>query len=236
MQRYFAEKKEKDNLILNKESLHHIKNVMRNKIGDYIECVYQEKVYICKIISLNENKEKITEEKEENYELPLNITIAVALVKEQKMDLILQKTTELGVNRIIPLQMERSIIKLDTNKISKKQERWTTICKEASEQSKRNKVPTVEKPITLKELAKEKFDKRFICSTKENTNINKFLKEDLTGKNILFVIGPEGGITEKEEELLIKEGMQPISFGSRILRVETAAIYAASIINFCSLR
>lgn len=237
MQRYFIKIKENNKLILEENDIHHIKNVMRNKVGDLIECIYEEKLYICKIDDLKSNKVTIIEEKNDYNELNLDITIAIALVKEQKMDLILQKLTELGVNRIIPLKMERSIVKLDNQKFKKKKERWLKICKESSEQSKRNKIPEITDLMTINELCTLKFDKKFICSTKTNENlVNKYLQDNKSYAKMIFAIGPEGGIAPKEEEKLISLGFTPISLGSRIMRVETAAIYIASITNFCSMR
>ena len=152
MQRYFINEKKENDLILTNDDLHHIKNVMRNKTGDLIECIYNEELYICKINDPTSNKVTIIEKKEDNNELSMDITIAIALVKEQKMDLILQKLTELGISKIIPVKMERSIVKLDDKKFEKKKERWEKICKEASEQSKRNKIPEITKIMTIKEL------------------------------------------------------------------------------------
>ena len=237
MQRYFVKEKNNNCLILENEDLHHIKNVMRNKIGDLIECVYDEKLYICQINDLNDNSVEILETKEEDNELKYDITIAVALVKEQKMDLILQKLTELGINRIIPVSMERSIVKLDKDKFNKKKERWIKICKEASEQSKRNKIPEITTLMTIDEIGKLQFDQKFVCSTinKENL-VNNYLQDNKTYAKMIFAIGPEGGISPKEEEKLMSNGFIPISLGSRIMRVETAAIYIASVANFCSMR
>lgn len=237
MQRYFVKEKNNNNLILETEDLHHIKNVMRNKVGDLIECVHNEKLYICKINDLNNSSVEIVEIKEDDNELNYDITIAIALVKEQKMDLILQKLTELGINRIIPVSMERSIVKLDKDKFNKKKERWIKICKEASEQSKRNKIPEITSLMTIDEIGKLQYNQKFVCSTinKENL-VNNYLQDNKIYAKMLFAIGPEGGISPKEEEKLISNGFIPISLGSRIMRVETAAIYVACIANFCSMR
>lgn len=233
MQRYFVKEKKQNNFLLEKEDIHHIKNVMRNQIGDQIECIYQEQLFICEIKNIQEGLVEILSIQEENNEMKTEITVAIGLVKEQKMDLILQKLTELGVSRIIPLKMERSIIKLEKEKSKKKKERWEKILKEASEQSKRNKIPEILEPITLKELKEMSFDKKYICSTKKCHNLKElYLQESLNCATIIFVIGPEGGIALKEEEFLEENGYIPISFGNRILRVETAAIYIASIMNF----
>lgn len=237
MQRYFVKSKESDYLIVESDDMHHIKNVMRNKSGDYIECIYQEELYICKIEDPTNPKVKIIEKKEENHETLWDITIAIGLVKEQKMDFILQKLTELGISRIIPLKMERSIVKLDESKFNKKKERWQKICKEAAEQSKRNKIPEILPPITLSQLKEMSFEQKFICSTKNTKELDyNYLQTKKNYATMIFVIGPEGGISSKEEELLESVGYIPVSFGNRIMRVETAAIYIASILNFCSMR
>ena len=235
MQRYFVQEKEDNYLILETSDIHHIKNVMRNKAGDLIECIYQEKLYICQIEDPTVARVKILEEKLDNNESFFDVTIAIALVKEQKMDLILQKLTELGINRIIPVAMERSIVKLDTNKFKKKKERWEKICKEAAEQSKRNKIPEIMDIHTIKQLKELSFDYKLICSTRNPKNlVNNYLQKQDDYATMIFVIGPEGGIAPNEEDLLESYGYIPITLGSRIMRVETAAIYIASIINFCS--
>ena len=233
MQRYFVKAKHEDFLELELSDVHHIKNVMRYKEGDKIECVYNEAVYHCEIINPNSNKVKILSVEESTYEEKYPLTIAVGLVKEQKFDLIIQKLTELGVKEIIPVKMERSIVKLGEEKITKKQERWQKIAKEAAEQSKRTTIPQIYNPISFNELSNLSYDKKFVCSTKECEKLNyNYLQQIKECATMIFVIGPEGGITEKEEDLLLASGYSPISFGNQIMRVETSTIYVASIIQF----
>lgn len=231
MQRYFVKEKIKDNFILYDTDIHHIKKVMRCKIGDKIEIVYDSTVYTCQINNLEPLELEIISSQKEDRELPVDITIAISLVNEQKLDLILQKLTELGVSTIIPLKTERSIVKIDSQKVSKKIERWQMICKEASEQSHRTKVPKVENIINLTDLTKVDKQLKLICSLRDNTKkLGEYFTNDT--KELLFVIGPEGGFSPKEEELLLANNYKPVSLGKRVMRVETAAIYVASIISY----
>ena len=231
MQRYFAKDKVNEKLILYDTDIHHIKHVMRRKINDEIEVIYNKKLYLCKIINLEPLELQILTTIEENNELNINLTIAVSLVNEQKFDLILQKLTELGVSNIIPIKTQRSIVKLDNKKTNKKIERWQKICKEASEQSHRLEVPKIANIIDINNLINIDNNLKLICSLSENTKpFNTYLKDK--PKELLIVIGPEGGFTKQEEELLINNKFLPVTLGKRIMRVETAAIYVTSIINY----
>ena len=195
MQRYFA-KEYNDKIILRDSDIHHIKNVMRMKIDDRIEVVFDKKLYICNIDSMEPLILSIIDIINEENKINLDVIVALGLVKEQKMDLILQKLTELGVNEIIPVNMERSIVKLDDNKISKKMIRWNTICKEASEQSKRTSIPIIHDVINLKDLTKIDGDVRLVASTKEKDKLlNCYLQNIDNCAKIVVVIGPEGGIS-----------------------------------------
>ena len=237
MQRYFVKEKINDKFILEQSDMHHIKNVMRNKDNDMIEVVYDKKTFICNIDNINDCSLSIIEELEENNELDIELVVVCSLVKEQKMDLILQKLTELGVSKIIPLKTERSIVKIDEKRESKKLVRWQAICKEASEQAKRNRVPIVTDVYTMKDLIKEESDIKLLCSVNEKNNfINNYLQNYENCAKMIVVIGPEGGFSDKEEEFLVSNGYDRVSLGNRVLRVETATIYVASIINFCSMR
>lgn len=236
MQRYFMNTNE-DIFALSSDDSYHLIKVMRNKIGDKVEVVINKKLYICEIIEMNNLvKVKKIEEIDTDSELPCYVTIAQSLVKEQKMDLILQKSCELGVSEIIPLNTTRSIVKLE-KKETKKIERWNKIVKEASEQSKRVVIPTVKEVLDIKELAKLDYDIKILCTVNElSTSIKKVLSKDLKDAKIILVIGPEGGFTDAEEQILIENGYISTSFGNRVLRTETASLYALSIINYILMR
>ena len=234
MQRYFIKNKD---MLLEESDIRHIKKVMRMNINDKIEVVYNNKLHICEITSLEPFNIKVIEKLDEDKKTKIELTVAVALVKEQKMYLILQKLTELGVSRIIPVSMERSIVKLDKERFNKKKVRWESICKEASEQSKRTNIPIIEDIKSIKDLTKEDADLKLVASTKEKEKLlNYYLQSIEDCAKIIMVIGPEGGISDKEEDILVSNGYNRVSFGNLIFRVETATIYVASIINYISSR
>lgn len=232
MQRYFSNKKVNDTLELNKDDLYHITRVMRMKDGDTIEVVHDSIEYICKI-NVNELPiVSIIKSSEKHNIIEHKITLVIPLLKEQKMDLILQKATELGVDEIIPVIMERSIICLDKSKEVSKIGRWLKICKEASEQSKRTTIPVINVVKQLKELG-DLDGIKLVCSTveKEN-NLKKFLTTNRNYDKINIVVGPEGGISPKEEEMLVDIGFKRVSLGNRIMRVETVPLFILSALNY----
>jgi len=237
MQRYFIEKKENNIFILSKDDSYHINTVMRMKLEDNIEIICDKKLYISKIIELNPLvKAEIIREIEFNNELSTSVTIVQSSVKEQKMDYILQKTTELGVSEIVPYMAARSVVKLD-NKQDKKIERWQKIVKEASEQSKRNYIPVVRNAVTLSNLVNlSDYDMKFLCTVNESSqNIKKVLSNLDRNGRMLFVIGPEGGFTEEEETKMIENGFISLSLGSSVLRTETASTFIMSVIRYLDM-
>ena len=235
MQRYFVEEKQNNNFIFSDNDIHHIKNVMRMNVGSNIEVIYDSKLYICEIVNLNSNniEVKIIEAKDSVNELDKHITIAFSVTKEEKIDLILQKCTELGINEFIPVEMNRCNVKISKDKEEKKISRWQKICKEASEQSKRNIVPKVNNIHKLKDLMNLDYDLKIVCSVNQSViNIKKVLQNSKDCDRIIFVIGPEGGISEEEENYLIENKFIATSLGNRVLRTETAPIVIGSILNY----
>lgn len=233
MQRYFSNKLKDNKFELRNDDIYHITRVMRMKSGDKIEVVCDEQVYLCCIDFVNGNLEvKIVKHIEQICERIIEKVLIIPLLKEQKMDMILQKATELGVNKIIPVVMERSIIKLDSSKEIKKIERWERIVKEASEQSMRLNIPVITNIKTLKDLEKED-GLKIVCSTKEKEDTIKFfLQSHRSYDKINIVVGPEGGISPAEEEYLNSVGFESISLGKNIMRVETVPLYILSVINY----
>lgn len=233
MQQYFAKNK---SLELEESDYHHIKNVMRMKTGDLIKIVYDNIFYTCK---LNVNKdvdiEVISEEKKNINKV--KIISAFSLIKEQKLDYLLQKGTEVGIDYFIPINTKRSIVKIDNKKDNKKKDRWTRILKEASEQSFRSNIPIIENVLELNDLIKIEADLKLICSLNEKTeNIKKVLEKNNKCDTILIVTGPEGGFELNEEKKLMENGFIPISLGNNVLRAETAPIVCASMINYEFMR
>ena len=237
MQRYFVSNKENDVFILSQDDSHHIIDVMRMNINDEIEIVYDSRLYVGSIISLdNQVKCKQIRELETSFNDIPKVIIAQALVKEQKMDYILQKSCELGVNEIIPLITTRSIIKVEKND-NKKIVRWQKILKEASEQSKRIDIPKVNNIMDFKDLTKVDAKYKFICSVNEKVKTIKSILSNVDNSDtILFVIGPEGGLDNSEEDYLINNGFIPITFGKNVLRTETASSFILSVITYEFMR
>lgn len=232
MQRYFSNNKDSNELFLNNDDIYHIKTVMRLKTSDLVEIVYNNKLYICEI--------------EDNYRFMIKeeidikktdkpyVVLVIPLLKEAKMDLILQKATELGVSEIIPIITARSVIKV-TGKEEKKLARWNKIVKEASEQSKRLDIPKITEIKKIEEL--EIDGKKFLCSVNEKkTTIKKVLSNISIYDKIVFTIGPEGGFENREEEILHDLGFKRISLGDNVLRVETVPLFILSVINYNLMR
>lgn len=230
MQRYFTNKLVDDYFILNDDDLYHINKVMRMKENDKVEVVFKNNVYSGIITGNGIKKDELLSE-----EVTLkNITLIIPLLKETKMDLILQKATELGVSRIIPVRMERSIIKLNEQDYLKKQIRWQKICKEASEQSKRTNIPLIDKLESMSSINLDGLN--IICSTSENSNtLKNTLKNMDKYDKINIAIGPEGGFTKEEEKILVNLGFIKTSLGKLIMRVETVPLYILSVINYLEL-
>ena len=234
MQQYFAKNK---NLELEDSDYHHIKNVMRMKKDDIIKVVFDNVVYTCKLTSITNKSSFEIINKEEKDKKGYSVDVAFSLIKEQKLNYLLQKTTELGAHILIPINTKRSVVKIDKKKESSKIDRWQKICKEASEQSFRSNMPKINSILNLEDLINEDYDLKLLCSLNENTeNIKKVIQKNNKCVKILLVVGPEGGFDPKEEEYLLNNGFVSVSLGNTVLRAETAPVVALSMINYEFMR
>ena len=217
------------------ENFNHIKNVLRMKIDDelIVSCKETGNSFLCKISEIGENKIvcKIIEERE-STEPAVEVSLFQGIPKSDKMELIIQKNVEIGINKIYPVEMKFCIGKIKDNK---KITRWQTIAEAAAKQSKRNIIPTIENPISFKEMAEvlKEYDLALVAyENEEKTNIKEVLQQNPDAKKIAIIIGPEGGISKEEVENLVSNGAKEVSLGKRILRTETASISMLSMIMY----
>lgn len=163
-------------------------------------------------------------------ESPLHLTLAIAIIKPDKMDFALQKAVELGAACIQPLITQRSVVRVGKEKADKKTQHWEGIVQAASEQSGRARLPIVETPRTLENwLESASTGTRIILAPGDYPRINA-LPEDLPAP-ITLLIGPEGGFTDEEVEMCLQAGMTAVSLGPRILRAETASLAALTLLQ-----
>ena len=231
MQRYFA-KLVNNQVVLDDGDVHHLLHVMRNKKGDEIEAVIDARLYNCIIEETSPLSIKINYEIPGNNELPVDVTLFFALAKGDKIDLVIQKATEIGATRIVLVKTERCVVKLEKKNTEHKLERFRKIAKEASEQCHRLVVPEVVGVVDIKNIPASLLADVNLLAYEKVAGETKDILSLVSNKSASVMIGPEGGFSEEEVKLLKdKYGFQLISLGKRILRTETAAIYALSVIS-----
>ena len=213
--------------------MNHIRNVMRLKPGEEISVSIggDGKEYRYGIESYTEDSVlcRLRFVKDKEVELPVKVLLFQGLPKADKMDLIVQKAVELGAAEIIPVSMERCVVKLDAGKAAKKTARWQTIAESAASQSRRSIIPRVLAPMSMKEAveyAKEQTEVRVIPYElqEDDGSVKQYLESLKEGQSVSIFIGPEGGFAPGEVELAKEAGIRPISLGRRILRTETAGL------------
>lgn len=219
-------------LLLSDEVTHHIK-VLRIRIGETV-CLFNGNGsdYFAQLQQLNRQQAemKVLTEEANLCESPLSVHLAQAIARGEKMDWVIQKSTELGVSEITPLLTENCNVKLPQERLINKVEHWQKVAISASEQSGRAKVPKVHMPQSLSAwLEQHKNQINFLLSPKANQDI-KSRSQNL--KSCGLLIGPEGGFSQQELSLA-NEGYQlfPLALGPRILRTETAGMAAISILQ-----
>lgn len=244
MPRFFIENKQVNDNRINilGEDINHIKNVLRKNIGETIEICNKDNQenFICKIIKLDNNEiECEIIKKIDSQESNVEITVFQGLPKADKMELIIQKSVELGVFDITPVEMKRCIVKLSEKDEIKKIDRWQKISEVAAKQSGRNIIPKINNIVNVEKICNmsEKYDIVFVAYENEkNLTLKEALKKISNEKKenikIAIVIGPEGGLEEKDVAKMALSGAKVVTLGKRILRTETVALNMISNIMY----
>ena len=238
MPRFFVDSESiNGNIItLNANDSKHIKTVLRSKIGEKIViCDKNGLDYLCELVSLNsEVTAKIINKTENISEPKTKITLFQGLPKADKMELIIQKSVELGINSIVPIKTSRTIVKLENN-ADKKLQRWQKISEAAAKQSERGKIPKIENILNFKEAIKYailNFDDVIIAYENEHKNRIREFISNFSGKSIAVFVGAEGGFEEDEIEYAKENNVKIITLGNRILRTETAGFTILTILLY----
>ena len=231
-------------IVIHDEDVKHISKVLRLKEKDIVEvCDGENNEYICSIESIHKNEVvlSIEEDRKSTQEASIEIVLYQGVPKGAKMDLIIQKTTELGIKEIIPVMMERTVVQFDSPKDAvKKVERWQKIAEEAAKQSKRGMIPKIHLPMRFKEAIEDSGKNPLNIMPYENEEnsgfkniIRNLSKEDQASiKRIGIWIGPEGGFEESEVAKAIENDIHPVTLGPRILRTETAGFTMLSLVMY----
>lgn len=244
---FIKEEQIKENKIIIKgQDVNHIKKVLRAKTGEELEICNSQtgENFLCNIDKINDEtiecniKQKLEEKTESN----IKVSIFQGLPKADKMEYIIQKSVELGVYEITPVEMKRCVVKLNEKDKNKKIERWQKISEVAAKQCGRDMIPQIDNIINIKNICNliEKYDIVLVAYENEKENTlkqqinqlkNTIKKQDETIQ-IGIIIGPEGGLEPKDVEELKQSGAQIITLGKRILRTETVALNMLSIIMY----
>lgn len=229
------ESRQENRFLITGKDFNHIKNVLRMAEGDEFFVSLEGQSHLCRIFGFMGDSvvAEIIEENCNNTELPIEIYLFQGLPKADKMELIIQKSVELGVHSIIPCEMNRCVVKLEEKKKKSKIERWQAISESAAKQSKRNTVPKILEVMSFKNALEMAKELDLILVPYENARGMVATKEALQkikkGSKVGIFIGPEGGFEQSEIETAENEDALTVSLGERILRTETAAITAVSM-------
>lgn len=240
MQRYFVQPDavQDGQVAITGDDVKHIVRVMRMEVGEeVIVCDGLGHAFRVELTELGDGMVhgRIVEELTQSPEARVKVTLAQGLPKGDKMELIVQKGTEVGIARFLPVDMARCIVQYDAKKEQKRRERWQKIAKEAAEQAHRNLVPSIGEPMSYKQLMSslDGFDLVVVPYEGEKARgLREVLAAHPEAEHICVLIGPEGGIADSEIEIALARGAHPVTLGPRILRTETAGLVAATCIYY----
>ena len=212
-----------------KGDINHLKNVFRVKIDEKVRAVDGEKEYLCRVAELDKKSVTLVIDEifEDRFSTKVKIDAAIGILKNDKMDLTIQKLTEIGINKIIPLSTKRGVAK-----VSEKKDKWDLIVREALKQCQGVKPLIIDEVTKIEKLKLEDYDLVIVpyeCED-EYTLKNLLRKQTKELKSVLYIVGPEGGFDIEEIEYLKQKGANIVTLGKRILRAETASIVVGGVL------
>ena len=244
MQQYFVNGRAPQGIfqIKDKDTAKHMFSVMRLQADDQTVLVFDDGIKrLARVVDSQSKSVEIIEELADNVELPVSVTIAMGFPKGDKLEFVAQKATELGMAALWAFPADWSVVKWDGKKLGKKAEKLEKIAQGAAEQSKRNRIPAVrlfeKKADFLAQLTG--FDQIILAYEEaakegEHANLVKALSGLETGQSVLVIVGPEGGVSPEEVAAFEGAGAVKTGLGPRILRAETAPLYALSAISYAT--
>lgn len=215
------------------EDAQHIARVLRLRAGDELEVVAAGRAFLARITAASTSlvTAELVKQLIKNSESPLEINLYQGLPKGDKLELIIQKATELGVSSITPVLTSRVVVKLKPQVIEERRNRWQRVALEAAKQSRRNAIPEVRQPLALSDLAPTDSRLRLIAWEEDSSPLAPVLKA-YNGNTVDVFIGPEGGLSAEEVDVLRRLGFVSVSLGPRILRTETAPLAMLAVIQY----
>ena len=240
MARFFVPKKNLGDThgLIDGQELVHLRKVLRLAPGDRVTIFDDngwEHEAVIRSLNAEQGKVEIVRSYEAARESPLQVTLGIALTKGEKMDFIVEKATELGVKTIIPFSSSYSVPQLDEKKIMKRTERWQKIALSAIKQCGRTRMPDIRPLWEYRKLVHEASPEtlKLIFWEKEKRQSLYQIHDRYSGvKAVLIVVGPEGGFTVEEAQLAQRHGFETVEIGRRILRADTAAVAAITLVQF----
>jgi 16S rRNA (uracil1498-N3)-methyltransferase len=221
-----------ESLSLNENTSHYLSKVLRMQEGrELIVFNGQGGEYSAQVKEVGKKQVsiQINQFAEDNRQSPLELHLAIGISRGERMDWVLQKATELGVTRIIPLITERTEVKIKGEKQDKKMQHWQQIIVSACEQCQRNVLPLLQEPQLIDDWLKTvSTDYRFVLHHRNHQSLSK----SATPRSVTLLIGPEGGLNEAEITLAENEKFQSLRLGPRVLRTETAPVAAISLVQY----
>lgn len=192
------------------------------------------KIYLCRLTrSGPEWRGEVIEELEERRESPLRVTLALSMIKPANFEWALQKSAELGVGRIVPVQSQRSEVRLRTEKAGRWHERWLKIVAESVKQSGRSRIPRLERPLPMEDFCRrDRSQLRFVLDEAGKRPLGEMLDSKRRPSDCCFLVGPEGGWDVRDRQIFEREEWTRVGLGPRTLRAETSPIVVLSILQW----